>query len=89
MLDLKRRMNIFRKQEYYKKAIYSINSTQFYSFGIKFNKGFDAINILKRIKTFNNYLDLETELNKLVNYIYDGKRKLVFHEFRQFPYISR
>lgn len=56
--------------------------------GVVPNDGFDMTEITNHIKYFNNYLELESELNKLASYIYDGKRTIIFHEFRQFPYIN-
>lgn len=58
------------------------------AFGISANDNFNMTDILKHIKTFNNCSELEIELNKLVYYIYDGKKTIFFHEFRQFPYIT-
>lgn len=71
----------------YNKFIKDIRSVQFHWFGIKENDCFDISDILKYIKIFKNCSELECELNKLVKYIYDGKRILIFNEFRQFPYI--
>jgi len=64
-----------------------IRCIPFHFFGISANENFNMVDILNHIKTFNSCSDLENELNMLVNYIYEGKRKIIFHEFRQFPYI--
>lgn len=64
-----------------------INHVQFDNFGIRGIGGFEE-EVLKHIKVFNNRSELENELNKLVNYIYDGKRTVHFNDFREFPYIQ-
>jgi hypothetical protein len=65
-----------------------IRNTLFEEFGIRFNDNFDSTDILKHVNKFNNSSELEVELNKLATYIYEGKRRICFHEFRQFPYIQ-
>lgn len=65
-----------------------IKMIAFSDFGIEANEGFDMTEITNNIKSFSNYSELEAELNKLAYYIYDGKRTIFYHEFRQFPYIN-
>lgn len=76
-----------RKLKYSNKLAEELKFIPFYCFGIQTNDNFNVIDISKHVKTFNKCLELENELNKLATYIYDGKRKIVFHEFREFPYI--
>ncbi|ENY99482.1 hypothetical protein HMPREF1092_03223 [Clostridium thermobutyricum] len=63
-------------------------SFYFQDLGIIENDGFEITDISKHIKTFENSFELESELNKLSQYIYDDKRRIHFNEFRQFPYIT-
>lgn len=80
---------MFKRQiNYNAKLAEKLKQTPFYAFGIKANDNFNMTDILKHIKTFSNRSELENELNKLICYIYDGKRTIFFHEFRQFPYIN-
>ena len=62
-------------------------SFYFHHLGIIENEGFKITDISNHIKTFKDCDELENELNKLAQYIYPDKRTIVFHEFRQFPYI--
>ncbi|APH17050.1 hypothetical protein HYI18_12860 [Clostridium botulinum] len=75
------------KMGMYTKLVKNIRSTPFYAFGIMPNDNFHMTDIANHIKKFKNRSELELELNKLANYIYNGKRTIFFHEFREFPYI--
>ncbi|WP_434307614.1 hypothetical protein [Clostridium botulinum] len=76
------------KRGTYTKLVKNIKSTPFHAFGIMPDDSFHMTDIAKHIKKFRDCSELEIELNKLANYIYNGKRTIFFHEFRQFPYIS-
>lgn len=73
----------------YKKFVEdNIKRIPFSLFGIKIVNDSFYFNSSKHIKKFDNCKEFERDLNKLEKFIYNGKRKINFHEFRQFPYIS-
>lgn len=77
-----------RYKGYNNKLKKELRCIPFSAFGITAKENFDITDISKHIKIFRKRTELEAELNKLTQYIYEGKRKIVFHEFRQFPYIQ-
>lgn len=82
-------LEVFRKKNrQVNKLAKDIRMIAFSTFGIKANDGFDMSEITNHIKIFNNFSELESELNKLACYIYNGKRTIFYHEFRKFPYIN-
>lgn len=44
--------------------------------------------ILKKSKLYRNEEEYENVLNELANYVFDGDRVIVYHNFRKFPYIN-
>lgn len=75
------------KDKYKEYIAQSIRYVSFSELGIIPNDDF-YLNITNHIKTLNDWKEFENELNKLAFYIYDGRRTIFFHEFRQFPYIN-
>lgn len=79
----------FKENIKYKKFIEdNIKKVPFNSFGIKIIDDNFYSNSSKHIKIFDNSMEFEKELNKLETFIYNGERRIFFHEFRQFPYIN-
>lgn len=59
-----------------------------FEFGMVLNDNI-SYHELERSRKNNLSLDeLEIELNELATYIFNGKRGVIFHEYRQFPYIQ-
>ncbi|APU87026.1 hypothetical protein NPD8_3940 (plasmid) [Clostridium botulinum] len=62
----------------------NIKSTPFHAFGIMPDDSFHMTDIAKHIKKFRDCSELEIELNKLANYIYNGKRTIFFMNLGSF-----
>lgn len=58
------------------------------NFGVSLKDNVSFLDLCKHFKTSNSCTEFEAELNKLAHYIYGDSRKIVFNEFRQFPYID-
>jgi len=56
-------------------------------FGLEFNGHVTLADLHKARKKKMSCAELENELNELANYLFEGKKTVGFHEFRQFPYV--
>ena len=57
-------------------------------FGIRFDNKVTYSNLLESCKTGLTESELEDELNQLAHYVFSGRRAVIFHENRNFPYIQ-
>lgn len=64
-----------------------IHDLQTSCFGLQTNPEITNKMLSKHMKQHVNVLQLEEELNKLAAFCFQGDRKVVWHEFRNFPYI--
>ena len=59
-----------------------------FEFGIILNDNISYYELKRSRKSNMTLEELECELNELATYIFNGKRGVVFNEYRQFPYIQ-
>ena len=59
-----------------------------YRFGLVFNSDYTYKTLLSSRQTFESDNELELELNAFANYVFGEHRRVIFHTFRQFPYIE-